>query len=66
MALSQIKPGQPAPGGSTLPQHLLIHQQQQFQLQPFQVKPPAAPSTSIGSNLKPKNKKRTTPTPPKH
>lgn len=69
VGLSQIKPGQPTPGGSTIQPQLMLQQlalRQQFQLQPFQVKPPTTVSTTIGSNIKPKSKKRTTPTPPKH
>ncbi|XP_071125365.1 transcription factor SPT20 homolog isoform X1 [Mytilus edulis] len=68
VALSQLKPGQPQPAGGPMPPQLMLQQiqRQQFQLQPFQIKPPSTPITSVGSNLKPKSKKRTTPTPPKH
>lgn len=71
VALSQIKQGQPTPGGSTMQPQLMLQQlalrQQSFQLQPLQVKPPSTvPPTSVGFNIKPKSKKRTTPTPPKH
>ena len=62
VALSQIKQGQP----QLMLQQLALRQQS-FQLQPLQVKPPStAPPTSVGLNIKPKSKKRTTPTPPKH
>lgn len=68
VALSQLKPGQPQQAGGQIPQQLMLQQiqRQQFQLQPFQIKPPSTPVTSVGANLKPKSKKRTTPTPPKH
>ena len=70
VTLSQIKPGQTTSVGGQIPQQQLIMQQlhrQQFQIQPFQqVRPQTTTANQMQANAKAKNKKRTTPTPPKH
>lgn len=71
--LSQLKPGQ-APGATIQPQHLMqlqatqltFNKQQPLQLHPIQLKPQQPQQLVTGAVSKPKSKKRTTPTPPKH